>query len=72
MIGTWGYAGMRCRIKDGWEGAGREGAAICYFDEECGQLWVTVKWDDEEDPDVHKAAGLQVRHRSDKTWEQIK
>lgn len=46
-------------IKDGWEGAGKTGiqlASIVF----CGQWWVPVLWDGEEDPTFHKLRGLIV------------
>jgi hypothetical protein len=62
MIGTFGYAGTRCRVKQGWEDAGREGEALCYFEhEKLGQQWILVIWDDEDDPDCFKAAGLEIK-----------
>jgi len=46
------------RLRDGWHGAGREGVVL---DDEVhvGQPWCPVLWDDEEDPDFHKSAGLE-------------
>ncbi len=69
-IGTWGIGGVRCRIRDGWGGAGRQGEAIVYFDGR-DQLWVAVQWDDEDDPDIHKAAGLQVKRNGSRKWEDV-
>lgn len=64
--GTWGHAGVRCRIKKGWEGAGREGDALNFFNHKrLGQDWITLIWDDEEDPDCFKAAGLQIKRWED-------
>lgn len=60
MIGTFGCEKTRCRIKQGWEGAGREGDAICYFDH-LGQEWTVVIWDDEVDPGCLKSAGLEIK-----------
>ncbi len=68
MTGTWGTGGVRCKIAPQWEGAGREGHAICYFDSYVDQLWVVVKWNDDDDPDLHKAAGLLLKHIGDKRW----
>ena len=68
---TFGHAGTRCRIKSGWHGAGREGEAFNYFDDLKGQRWVTLQWDDEDDPDLHKAAGIEVKTHTDKTWRGI-
>ena len=62
MTGTWGHSGTRCKIKQGFIGAGREGDAICYFDHErLGRPWIVVIWDDEEDPDCFKSAGLLIK-----------
>lgn len=62
MTGTWGIGGVRCRIKSGWEGVGREGDAISYFDHErLGQQWTVVLWDDEDDPDCFKSVGLEIK-----------
>lgn len=72
MIGSWGRSGMRCKVREGWETAGREGEAICYFVPENGtQTWVVVVWDGDEDPDVFKAAGLRVKWRHDTKWEDV-
>ncbi len=48
-----------CKIHDNFDGAGRTGQ---YF----GKInindmdWAIVLWDDEEDPDLFKAAGIMV------------
>ncbi len=55
MTKTW--TGKRVVIRKGWHGVGRQGTAV-------GepvfvlQDWLPVNWDDEEDPDFHKLAGL--------------
>ena len=49
----------RVRISDGWYQADREGRMIgdqVYVE----QWWTPVKWDDEDDPDFHKSAGLSI------------
>lgn len=70
VTGTWSHCGTRCKIKPGWEGAEREGDAISYFDHErLGQQWIVVIWDDEEDPDCFKAAGLLVKQLGETKWE---
>lgn len=62
MTGTWGHGGTRCRISVGFEGAGREGDAVSYFDHDrLGQTWAVVLWDDEDDPECFKADGLLIR-----------
>ncbi len=68
MIGSWGTAGVRCKIAPGWADVGRTGEAISYFDCACEQLWVVVKWDDEDDPDLHKAAGILIKRPGEKKW----
>jgi hypothetical protein len=47
----------RVKIKQGWEGAGREGTA--FAEAYVRQTWVMVHFDDEEDPDCHKSAALE-------------
>lgn len=68
--GTWGIGGVRCRIMEGCEGAGREGEAVCYFEAE-RRLWLVVFMDDEEDPDVHKASCMQIKHPGERHWEKV-
>jgi len=50
----------RVRIKEGWGGAGQEGV-ILGANVDVEQLWTPVLWDDEEDPDWHKTAGLEFK-----------
>ena len=47
----------RCRIKTGYEDAGKEG--WCYGYLNLNQCWAIVRWDGEPDPDLHKIAGLE-------------
>ena len=52
---------MRVRIKPGWDKAGKVGKTLgpaIYAGQGMGQSWTPVLWDDEEDPDWHKTAGL--------------
>lgn len=49
----------RLRIKDGWHEAGKTGKRIGW-DVIVKQSWTPVLWDDEEDPDWFKAAGLEA------------
>ena len=51
--------GERVRIRAGWGGGGREGMRLGP-DVYVRQEWTPVLWDDEEDPDWHKAAGLEA------------
>ena len=46
----------RVCIHPAWKGAGRKGVilGVVYVE----QWWAVVKWDDEEDPDCFKLAGL--------------
>lgn len=48
-----------CRIKPGWHQEGREGTLFVVISIN-GQDWAVVLWKDEEDPDLFKAAGLEV------------
>ena len=48
----------RVMISAGWHGAGRQGTAVGSPVVLGGQTWTGVRWDGEEDPDWHKAAGL--------------
>lgn len=45
------------RIKKGYEAHGKQGDCFGYimFD----QKWAIVKWEGEEDPDLHKLSGLE-------------
>lgn len=71
ISGTWGYAGTRCRIRQRWADAGREGEAFLFFTDNKGQQWVALQWDDEDDPDLHKAAGLEIRRLNEQEWEEV-
>ena len=69
MIKSWGRAGMRCKIRPGWDEAGKEGDIICCVQSDrMGQQWAVVQWDDEDDPDLFKASGLVVKHPEEKQW----
>jgi len=48
-----------CIIKDGWFNCGKSGQ---YFGNIMigNRHWAIILWDDEEDPDMHKAEGIQV------------
>ena len=51
--------GDRVWIKADWYGGGRIGTVLgdpVFVQQE----WVPVLWDDEEDPDFHKMAGLEI------------
>lgn len=69
MSGTWG-SGARCKIAEGWDGAGREGEALCYVQpsRQGAQTWIIVMWDDEDEPDLHKAAGLLIKRTGERTY----
>ena len=49
--------GQRVVIRPGWDQAGRRGTVLgpAVFVE---QSWTPVKWEDEDDPDFFKTAGL--------------
>ncbi len=49
---------LPCRIKEGWDDAGQTGVY-------CGKIgisqwWCVVVWDGDDEPSLHKAAGLEV------------
>jgi len=48
-----------CRIKEGWEDAGREGQyfGFMYF---LDGKWAVVLWDDEDEPSFFKSDGIEV------------
>lgn len=48
----------KVKIRYGWDGVGREGTLLTVVHVE--QDWAVVKWDDEEDPDCFKLAGLET------------
>lgn len=47
-------------IRDGWAGAGRRGVRLGPDVEAGGLKWTPVLWDDEEDPDFHKATAIRA------------
>jgi hypothetical protein len=59
---------MRVQIKSDWFNAGKTGRTLGrkVFIE---QWWTPVKWDDEDDPDWHKTAGLQPEDKPYKWME---
>jgi DNA repair exonuclease SbcCD ATPase subunit len=46
-----------CKIKNGWEDAGRTG--FVYGNIFLNQLWSVVVWDGDDDPSLHKSAGIE-------------
>lgn len=72
MTGTWGHTGVHFRIKDGWFDAGREGNAFSYFTDNKHQLWVVLQYDEDDDPDPHKAAGVQIQRLGSTEWEDVR
>ena len=74
MYGSWGRGGVRCKIKPDWLDSGREGEAICYFSKDYrgAMEWVVVYWDDQEDPDCHKASGLLFMQPDEKVWREFR
>ena len=51
----------RVRIRAGWMDAGKEGDLLAgpIWDRK-GQDWMVVQWDGDNDPDLHKAQGLEI------------
>lgn len=49
-------------IRFGWSGTGRRGTVLGPAIDLDGQSWVPIRWDEEEDPDWHKEAGLWWVH----------
>lgn len=61
--------GSRVRIKAGWMDAGKEGDLLAGpVTDRKGQVWMVVQWDTSDDPDLHKASGLEV---SSTVWREI-
>lgn len=68
-MGSWGNAGVRCKIRSGWEDAGREGEAYSWMTPRNGTMrWVIVVWDGEDEPDCFKASGLLFKHLGSRSW----
>lgn len=63
--------GDKVQIKYGWCNDGRKGSVVgCPVFIE--QWWIPILWDDEEDPDFHKDAGLILRPKEPKAlWEHL-
>ena len=60
----------RIRIKLGWDEGGKEGVLLAGpIRDTGGQDWMAVQWDGDDDPDMHKAAGLEV---ATVQWQEIK
>lgn len=57
---------IRCRIKKGWEGAGKKGQYLGYIVKD--QRWAIIIFDDDKDPTFFKAAGLEIESLS---WKDI-
>lgn len=57
----------RVEIRPGWGDEGRQGAALSGVIDVVAlgqrQEWVVVLWDDEDDPNMHKLAGLHLSRR---------
>jgi hypothetical protein len=47
------------RIKPDWANSGKTGTHLAFVTDVKGQVWAVVQWDNEDDPDLHKAAGLE-------------
>jgi hypothetical protein len=51
------WTGVRIIVREGWDGAGRKGEALGE-PVHTKQDWLPVKWDDEDDPNFVKLAGV--------------
>lgn len=49
----------RCKVKEGYETAGRRGDLLRTIFT-AGRLWAVVLWNDQVEPDIFKAEGLLV------------
>ena len=56
--GVFENTSIKCCISKEYDGAGRTGQYLGRFFSD--QWWAIVKWDDEEDPDLHKTCGLDL------------
>ncbi len=66
---------LRVRIKKGWSDFGRIGKQIGPRVTAHDQGWTPVIWDDDEDPDWHKTAGLEMEVTKEiptKVWVEAK
>ena len=59
--------GQRVRIKQQWCDAGRTGDCLAVV-MDLDQPWAVVKWDDEDDPYIHKTDGLEIIPEADRRW----
>ena len=51
----------RVRIRAGWMDAGKEGDLLAGpLRDRKAQDWMVVQWDVDDDPDLYKAAGLEM------------
>ena len=50
------------KIKSGWYYAGKTGNCLGWVFKD--QLWAIVVWDDEEDPEMFKLAGLEFLNQN--------
>ena len=56
-----GMSDTRVRISANWMDAGKEGDLLAGpIRDNKGQDWMVVQWDSQDDPDLHKAAGLEL------------
>lgn len=58
------FENTRCRVKAGWEHAGRE-ADLHATIEIGGRKWAVLVFDGDDDPDMYKAEALEMEG---KTW----
>jgi hypothetical protein len=66
-ITTYGYSGIRVKIRKGWEDAGREGELFGSVKPDRGnsQEWAILIWDNEDEPELFKLSGLQYKYPGD-------
>lgn len=74
--GSFGYAGVRVKIKRGWENAGRLGTMECFVTPDYrgapsgSQYWIVLIWDGEDEPDLFKASGLLFKGPGEKYFQE--
>lgn len=60
----------RIRVKKGWDREGLQGTLLHIVEksDKIGQRWAVVLFDDDEDPELYKVAGLEIEQS---TWSDI-
>ena len=63
---------QRVRVRAGWQDAGKVGDLLAGpVRDRKGQDWMVVQWDISDDPDMHKATGLELQVTTWETWKAI-